>query len=127
MSRTEVNGGIVFSLFACQTETFVIDEYTLIIDDFSMFVKIVDNSSKISKINLLYPSSSRDDIFVQTEEITPTNWQLINSAGQAINLKTERVTEHLWKMDIRTLAIGNYLLIATDNSKRLTFTFQKIE
>ncbi|MBK7466022.1 MAG: hypothetical protein IPJ43_03965 [Saprospiraceae bacterium] len=100
---------------------------TLIIDDFSMFVKIVDNSSKISKINLLYPSSSRDDIFVQTEEITPTNWQLINSAGQAINLKTERVTEHLWKMDIRTLAIGNYLLIATDNSKRLTFTFQKIE
>ena len=100
---------------------------TLIIDDFSMFVKIVDNSSKISKINLLYPSSSRDDIFVQTEEITPTNWQLINSAGQAINLKTERVTEHLWKMDIRTLANGIYLLIATDNSKRLTFTFQKIE
>jgi hypothetical protein len=100
---------------------------TLIIDDFRIAFKLQGNSSKINQTHFLYPSSSRDEIFIQFDDTKPTNWQLINTQGQALHSQIEQVSEHLWKMDIRTLAIGNYLLIATDNSKRLTFTFQKIE
>jgi len=77
----------------------------------------------------LYPNPVTDflHIKIDTENLDNAEFEIYNIIGNSIKIDVEQVNNHQYKIPVRTLASGYYLLIIQDKTTKYNqaFKFQK--